>query len=155
MLSVIDMMSALLYLDAMSYEEKGAWVYLVVVLGTFAGYVAVILGRAEGTPLADVPYVKPLLWSLGISIGLAIVGRIVVEMVRPSDSYKVDARDKEIRRFSERVGGGVLGVAMLVPFALTLAEVDHFWIANGMYAAFALSALVSTPVQLIAYRRGL
>jgi hypothetical protein len=43
---------------------------------------------------------------------------------------------------------------MLVPFALTLLEADYFWIANAMYAAFALSALVSTPVRLVAYRRG-
>src|SRR5687768_1944179 len=129
----------------MSYEEKGAWVYLFVVLGTYVGYIAVILNRADGIPLADVPYVAPLLWSLGISIGLSIVGRIVVEMARPSDSYKIDARDRDIRRFSEYVGGSVLGIAMLVPFALTLTESDHFWIANGMYAAFALSALVSTP----------
>jgi len=139
----------------MSYEEKGAWVYLFVVLGTYVGYVAMILNRADGVPLADVPYVKPLLWSLGISIGLSIVGRIVVEIARPSDSYKIDARDRDIRRFSEYVGGSVLGIAMLVPFALTLIESDHFWIANAMYAAFVLSALVSTPVRLVAYRRGL
>jgi hypothetical protein len=139
----------------MSYEEKGAWVYLFVVLGTYVGYVAVILNRADGVPLADVPYVTPLLWSLGISIGLSIVGRIVVEIARPSDSYKIDARDRDIRRFSEYVGGIVLAIAMLVPFGLTLIESDHFWIANAMYAAFALSALVSTPVRLVAYRRGL
>ena len=139
----------------MSYEEKGAWVYLFVVLGTYVGYVAVILGRADGVPLADVRYVTPLLWSLGISIGLSIVGRIVVEIARPSDSYKIDARDRDIRRFSEYVGGSVLGIAMLVPFALTLIESDHFWIANAMYATFALSALVGTTTKLVAYRRGL
>ena len=139
----------------MSYEEKGAWVYLFVVLGTYVGYVAVILNRAGDGRLADVPYVAPLLWSLGISIGLSIVGRIVVEIARPSETHKIDARDKDIRRFSEYVGGSVLGVAMVVPFALTLFEADHFWIANAMYAAFALSALVSTPVRLVAYRRGL
>jgi hypothetical protein len=36
-----------------------------------------------------------------------------------------------------------------------MAEADHFWIANAIYAAFVLSALVSTPLKLVAYRRGL
>jgi hypothetical protein len=138
----------------MSYEEKGAWVYLVVVFATYAGYLAVILDRAGGGSLADVSYVAPLLWSLGISITLSIIGRIAVEIFKPSETHKVDARDKDILRMSERIGGSVLGVAMLVPFVLALVEVDHFWIANAMYAAFALSALVSTPVRLFAYRRG-
>jgi hypothetical protein len=141
----------------MSYEEKGAWVYIVVFLGTFIAYVAVIVGRAtsSATALADVPYRGPLLWSMGISIGLAIIGRILVEFARPSDTYQSDARDKDITRFSEYVGGGVLAVAALVPFALTLLEADYFWIGNSLYAAFALSAIVGAITKLIAYRRGL
>jgi hypothetical protein len=60
-----------------SYEEKGTWVYLVVVLVTFTGYVVVHLARADGTPLAELAYVAPLLWSLGISIALSarVLGR--------------------------------------------------------------------------------
>jgi hypothetical protein len=139
----------------MSYEEKGAWVYLVVVIGTYAAYVAVVLRRADGVPLSDVAYVAPLLWSLGISMAANIAGRILVEMLRPSDSYKVDARDKEIRRFGDYVGGGLLGVALIGPFVLSIVEADHFWITNAIYLAFVLSALVGTSVRLHAYRRGL
>jgi len=139
----------------MSYEEKGAWVYLVVVVGVYGAYVAMILRRADGLALAEVPYVSPMLWSIGISMASSIIGRIAVEIARPSESHKIDARDKEINRFGDYVGGGVLAVTMLLPFGLAMAEVDHFWIANAMYAAFALSAVVSTPVKLVAYRRGM
>jgi hypothetical protein len=68
---------------------------------------------------------------------------------------KKDQRDKDIDRHGEYVAGGTLGVAMLVPFGLTLATAEHFWIANAMYLAFVLSALVGAIVKIIAYRRGL
>jgi hypothetical protein len=139
----------------MSYEEKGAWVSLVVMLGTYLAYAAVLFDRAQGGPLAEVAYVSPLLWSMGIAIALVIVGRILVEIARPSDTHRPDPRDRDINRFSEYVGGSVLAVAMLVPFSLAMFEADHFWIANAMYATFALAALVGTTTKLIAYRRGL
>jgi hypothetical protein len=138
----------------MAYEEKGSWLYLVVTVGTYAAYVMVILGRADGS-LADMPYRSPMLWSIGIAIGLSIVGRILIEMVRPSDTHKPDARDRDINRLGEYVGGSVLAIGMLGPFVLALLAAAHFWIANAMYAVFALSAVVGTTTKLIAYRRGL
>lgn len=139
----------------MSYEEKGAWVYLVVVVVTFTGYVAVIVARADGGPLAEVAYVAPLLWSLGISIGLSVLGRIAVEIARPSDMLQADVRDKEITRSGDYVTGVVIGFGVLLPLGLALAEQDHFWIANAIYGVSALGAVVGTVVRLVAYRRGL
>jgi hypothetical protein len=146
----------------MSYEERGLWVNLTVTVGTYAAYVAIILGRADGAALAGVPYVATLLWLIGIAVVVNIVGRIVVEIVgavareitRTPDGTRVDARDKEINRFGEYVGGVVLGVAMVVPFGLALADVDQFWIANAIYVGFVLSTCVSSVLKLIAYRRG-
>jgi hypothetical protein len=138
-----------------SYEEKGAWVYLVVVVGTYGAYLAVILGRAGGVPLARVAYVAPMLWIIGISIVLTTVGRVVVEIAKPSGDRRSDVRDKDVNRFGGYVGGMVLAVAMAVPFGLALAKADPFWIANAMYAAFVVWALASTLGRLAAYRRGL
>jgi hypothetical protein len=139
----------------MSYEEKGAWVYLTVVLGTYGAYIAVILGRADGVPVAEVAYVAPMLWLIGISIALNIVGRVVVETARPSGSTKPDVRDREISRLGGYIGGLVLAGAMAVPFGLALAKASQFWIANAMYAAFVVFALAGTLVRIVAYRRGL
>jgi hypothetical protein len=146
----------------MSYEERGLWISLTVTVGTYAAYVAIILGRADGAPLEDVSYVATLLWSIGIAIAVNIVGRIVVEIVssvarevtRRPEGARVDARDKEINRFGEYVGGVVLGVLMVVPLVLALADVDQFWIANAIYAGLVLSTCVSSVLKLIAYRRG-
>ena len=139
----------------MSYEEKGQWVYVVAIVLTYCAYVAVILGQAGQVPLAELNYVPTMLWAIGIGIGLAIVGRIVIEIARPSDSYDTDERDHTIGRFGEYVAGTVLGIGMVVPFALTLAEFDYFWIGNAIYLAFALSAVVGSVVKVVAYRRGL
>lgn len=142
----------------MSYEERGQWVYIVANVLTFSGYVAVVLGQARSVPLTDVDYVPTMLWAIGIGIALSIVGRIVVEMLgemaRPGDSHQADVRDRDIGRLGEYFSGTLLGIGMVIPFALTLAEFDHFWIGNAMYAAFASSALVGTAVKLVAYRRG-
>ena len=138
----------------MSYEEKGTLVYLVVSALTYLGYVAVVLGRAGDGPVAEVPYAAPLLWSIGISVGLAIVGRIALEIAKPSDSHKADARDRDINRFGEHVAGMVLGVGMVLPLVLALAEAPHFWIANAIYAVFVVWAVFGAAVKLVAYRRG-
>jgi hypothetical protein len=139
----------------MSYEEKGKWVGLVVSLGTFAAYLAIITSRRGGGPLDEVGYVAPMLWCIGIGIVAAIVLRILVEIARPSDSHRIDARDKEINRFGEYVSGAILGVAMLVPLALAMTEAKYFWIANAIYLAYVIAATVGTVTKLFLYRRGM
>ncbi|ADG74306.1 conserved hypothetical protein [Cellulomonas flavigena DSM 20109] len=138
----------------MTYEEKGAWVYGLVAVAVWTGYALVVLRLAAGGPLAAVDYTSPLLRSVAISVVLTAVGRVVVEMVRPSETQKADVRDRDIDRRGEYVGGIVLAVAMVGPFALTLAEADHFWIANAMYLAFVLGAVVASLVKVVVYRRG-
>ncbi|QOD94386.1 MULTISPECIES: hypothetical protein [Microcella] len=45
----------------MAYEEKGAWVGLIVGIITFIVYLSVLLARAAGGPLEQAPYVDALL----------------------------------------------------------------------------------------------
>jgi len=66
----------------MSYEEKGVWVYLVVVVGAYLAYVGVVLGRLTGASIDTVDYFTPLSWSIGGSIVAAIVVRIVASSSR-------------------------------------------------------------------------
>lgn len=138
----------------MSYEEKGTWVYLVVSVVVYAAYVGLILSRADGGPLADVAYVAPLLWTIAASIVAGIVVRIAVEIVRPSESYRSDERDRELARQGVVVGWwGVVG-GSLAALALALVEADYFWIANAVYLGFVLSAVLSSVTTIVAYRRG-
>ncbi|MFI6498257.1 hypothetical protein [Nonomuraea typhae] len=139
----------------MTYEEKGIWVFLLVNAVTFVTYVVIILTRAADGDLAQVPYVSTLLWTLGISIAAAVAGRILVEIVKPSESHRADVRDKEINRYGEYAAGSILAVGMVIPFALTLAGAAHFWIANAMYAVYTLAFLIGPALKLVAYRRGM
>ena len=146
----------------MSSEERGQWVYLVAILLTYGAYVAIVLARADGGLLTDVDYVPLMLAAIGIGIALAIVGRIAIEiaggiaaeMAGRQDGHEADVRDRDIGRFGEYFAGTVLGVGMVVPFVLTLAEFDYFWIGNAMYLAFVVAASVGAVVKLVAYRRG-
>ncbi|MFC8190401.1 hypothetical protein ACFUMH_01925 [Cellulomonas sp. NPDC057328] len=139
----------------MSYEEKGTWVYALVALGAWTTYVVIVLGRADGGDPTHVAYVPTLIWTVVVSALAPTLGRVLVEVVRPSDTHRADVRDREIDRRGEYVGGIVLGVAMVGPFALALADADTFWVANAIYTAYVLAAVVGSAVKLVAYRRGL
>jgi hypothetical protein len=139
----------------MTYEEKGKWIYLVTSIVGFVVYLGIILSRAQDMPMAEISYASTLLWVIGIAIAVTIIGQIVIAIAKPGEADKKDQRDKDINRFGDNVGGIVLGFGMMVPFGLVLAEFDYFWIANAMYSAYVLSAVISTTVKIVAYRRGL
>jgi hypothetical protein len=139
----------------MSFGEKTNWVYLAVTTFTYAVYAAVVLGRADAVPLAEVTYVSTMLWAVGIAIGLNVLGSVAVAVAKPSEADKTDERDRQISRLGDYVGGIVLAIAMLVPLGIAMAEADHFWIANAIFAGLVLSSLVSSTVKIVGYRRGL
>ena len=117
-------------------------------------YVVVLLATAGRRPLTEVDYQPILLWTIGAAIAAAIIGRIAIEIIWRSDSLSEDVRDRDIGRHGEYWAGLVLGIGMAVPFVLALIEADWFWIANAMYLAFTLGAVVGAVTKLVAYRRG-
>ena len=139
----------------MSYEEKGTWVYLAVSVAGYGVYLSLLLPHlASGVAVEDVDYVAPMLWTIGGAIVAAIVGRILVEIVFPSESTKGDVRDREIDRLGTRVGGSFVVIGALGALVLSMLEVDWFWIANVVYLCFVLSAVLESITRLVAYRRG-
>jgi integral membrane sensor domain MASE1 len=139
----------------MSYEEKGTWLFLVIAVGGYAIYLFLVLPQVlAGTPVQDVDWVTPMLWTIGGAIVAGIVGRILVEIVAPSESTKGDIRDKEIDRLGERVGGSFIVIGALGALVLAMFDVDAFWIANTLYLGFVISAVMSGITKVIVYRRG-
>lgn len=137
-----------------AYEEKRAWIMIVVTACALGTYLVIILGRARDTALADVPYVATLLWTLGAAIVGAIVITIAVSVLAPGEVTKKDARDREIDRFSEYIGRSFVVIGGVAALVMSMAELDHFWIANAIYLCFALSALLGSVAKIVAYRRG-
>ncbi len=140
--------------ENVTFEEKNTWVYAVVTVCSFLVYVAIILERAHGGPLHEVAYVAPMLWSIGGAIAASIAGHIIVAVVWPKDCGKKDVRDREIGRFGEYVGQSFGVIGTVAALALSMARIDHFWIANAIYLGCALSAVLGSATKILAYRRG-
>ncbi|HEY0803641.1 MAG TPA: hypothetical protein VGD84_01185 [Pseudonocardiaceae bacterium] len=78
----------------MTHEEKRAWIRLVVAVIGYTAYVVIVLSRAGGRPLPEVPYVAALLWTVGAAIVGSIVAEIGIGVVNPKASRVKDVRDR-------------------------------------------------------------
>ncbi len=150
----------------MSTSERRAWGQLAVTLAVYLIYVSLVVADAAGGPLADADYIRPM---IGTIVG-GIVGAIVLEILlsigagifagvrsggrqRPERDVR-DERDREIDRFGEAAGRAFLVIGGLAVIVLAMVEAAPFWIANAMYLAFVLSALLDTVARIVSYRRG-
>ncbi len=137
----------------MSFDEKRTWVYVVVSVVVYAAYLVVVSVRARNVTITEVAYAAPLLGSIGVAIVLTIVASIAVA-IATKDRGKTDVRDTDIHRHGEYVGQIVFSACVSVPLLLALAEAKHFWIANSIYLGYIVSAVTSSAVKILAYRRG-
>ena len=141
----------------MSFQEKFRWVYLGVAVVTNLAYVAIILGRAQDTPITEVSYAWPMIGAIVVTIVATIAGSIlaaITEFRAGERRFEADERDAGIHRHGEAIGYAVLSVGLLGALGLTMAEAAHFWIGNAIYLTGVLVSLFSTALKLVAYRRG-
>ncbi|SDE54768.1 hypothetical protein SAMN05660485_01032 [Blastococcus fimeti] len=138
----------------MAFEEKRAWIMATVAVITYATYVVVVVGGAGDAPLSDAPYAAALLWSVGAAIAGTIVLNIAADLGGHREDRATDQRDREIHRLGQYVGQSFLVLGGVAGLLLALGEHDHFWIANALYLAFFLSAIVGSVARIVAYRRG-
>ena len=142
----------------MSREERNTWIFGVVAIIAYAAYVIVIISRADGGPISAVDYVAPLLWSVGLAILANIVANIVLGILASIASGKEamikDQRDREIFRRSEYIGQSFVIAGAVAALLMAMAQWEYFWIANVIYLAFVLSAVLSATARIIAYRKG-
>ncbi|MEU8251815.1 hypothetical protein [Nonomuraea sp. NPDC048916] len=138
----------------MAVEEKSAWIMAVVSVVAYTAYLVVVLGRAGGGPLVEVPYASPLLWSVGGAIVAGIVLNIVAGGAVPKGARRKDQRDREINQFGEFVGQSFTVIGGVTALGMALAEFAYFWIANVIYLGFVLSAILGSIAKIVAYRKG-
>jgi hypothetical protein len=116
-------------------------------------------------PAAEIAYQRPLLIAIGASILLTIVGAILAAIGTAvsselsgrdasEDIERKDERDVDINRRGDLLGYYVASVGVLGVMALTMLEVDYFWIANALYLSFVAAALASGAFKLVLYHRG-
>jgi len=154
MLRILDIVSTFLYVRAVPYEEKRAWIMVVVTVVAYAIYATIILGRATDLPVTEVPYVATLLWTIGGAILATIVLTILAGIFSPQGGDRTDQRDREINRFGEYIGQSFVVIGGVAALIMAMAEVPHFWIANAVYLAFVLSSVLGSVAKIFAYRVG-
>lgn len=139
----------------MSFEEKYTWVLGVLAIVTYGVYLAIMVPRLGAGPVGDIAYIDVMLWTIGGSIIASIVITIILGMFSPKTVGKKDDRDREISRRGEYIGQSFVIAGALAALVLAWLEVDWFWIANTIYLAFVLSAVLSFIAKVVAYRSGL
>ncbi|WP_336319946.1 hypothetical protein [Streptomyces lavendofoliae] len=138
----------------MSIEEKRAWSMGLVAIAAYAAYVVVLLGRAGSTPLADAAYAPVMACTIAAAIAAGVVLHVVLDSTTPRSERGTDERDREIGRFGDHTGQSFVVVGGVAALVMAMAEVRHFWIANAVYLAFVLSAVLGSTARVVAYRRG-
>ncbi len=138
----------------MTHQEKRAWIMLVVSIPAYGVYAGIILSRAGGQPLPQVPYAATLLWTIGASILASIVLEIALGVVNPRASRLKDDRDRQIGRLGDYTGQFFVIIGATAAMLMAMAGWDRFWIANVIYLCFFLSAVLGAATKIIAYRKG-
>jgi hypothetical protein len=149
---------------AMPMAERTVWVYLVAVVVTSGTYVALMVSRLLAHPVAEISWVRPMLWTLGTSIvgtvlgtiGATVVGAVRIERRRVGGGAELasDVRDAEISGYGERASMGVLGVGLGATLVLAMLDLDTFWIGNLLFLCGVVGAIVEATTKIRLYRRG-
>ena len=139
----------------MAFEEKSAWIMGIVSVVAYAAYAFIVLDLGWAVPLAEVDYVPAMLGTIGAAIVVSILLHIIVGVISRKDAGKKDQRDRQIYRMGEYVGQSFVVAGAIAAMLLAMFELPHFWIANVLYLAFVLSAVLGTIAKLVSYRGGM
>jgi hypothetical protein len=142
----------------MTHEERRAWIAGVVSVTAYLSYLTIVLARADGVALSRVSYAPAMLWSIGGAILASILLDIAAGIAGGTRAGRRgperDQRDREIGRFGNHVGTSFVTIGALSALLLAMAQAPYFWIANAVFLAFTLSALLGSIAKIAVYRWG-
>ncbi len=138
----------------MSFEEKNAWAFGLQAVLVSGAYFVYLLVQVQRMPATEIPYVRPLVYTLIAAIAFSILSSIVVAVSNPREVGKGDERDRRIKRTGEAVGFYFFSITAVVPLVLAMRDADSFWIANSLFLASSLTSVVFSAVKITAYRKG-
>jgi hypothetical protein len=147
----------------MTVSERSVWVQLFVMPLAAIVYFATVLPRLADAPVAEISWVVPMIWTIGVVVAGIIAGTIasaigsaVAAAARGEepDLEEGDQRDKEIERLGNRKAQFFTGIGTTAVIVLCMFRVDPFWIASTMFLAGILAGVHGAIAKLRAYRRG-
>ena len=140
----------------MTFEEKSQWAYGFASLVVPAIYLVWLARQiADAAEVSDISYVRTLLWAIGAGIIVNMVGNSFVRGSNLAEADKRDRRDREIRVRGDAASFIVFSILVVAPFVLAMRDVETFWIANSIYVAYVLTAIVGVVVKAVLYRKGI
>jgi hypothetical protein len=138
----------------MPIAQKRALAMMIASTLAYVVYVVLVVSNRQD-PVADTPYVAALLWTVGGSVlvtVLAEVGFAVSTRREGRAAFRTDERDREIDRFGDHVGQAFVVIGAIAALVMAMLQWPYFWIANVIYLAFVLSAVLGSAARLAAYR---
>jgi hypothetical protein len=149
----------------MTAQERMVWVSLCTVVVSSGAYVAVMVPRLLSRPVAEISWVGPMLWTIGLAVAGSVLLSIVVTIVaalgdrdRCSASGRgevlSDVRDQEIGRLGWRASMSVLSVGFGAALVLAMLDADTFWIGNLLFCFGTVGAVAEGVAKIRLYRRG-
>jgi hypothetical protein len=139
----------------MPIAQKRAWAMMVVSALAYVVYVVLVVTNLQD-PVSDTPYVVPLLGTIGGSVAatvLAEIGFAVSARREGKAALRTDERDRDIDRFGNHVGQAFIVIGAIAALIMAVLQWPYFWIANVIYLAFVLSAVLGSAARLAAYRQ--
>ncbi len=148
----------------MSYHEKNNYVELLSTLVVFGFYFTRMFALFTNGDMAgenaNMLLGQNILWLLGISVVVHIVGHIVFAtamtiITKDHDpSYVIDERDKLIELKGMRVGYYVLGGGFVCSMIVLAMGYETVLVFNLIVAAFALGSIGGNITRIALYRLG-
>lgn len=138
----------------MPIAQKRAWAMMIASTLAYVVYVVLIVTNLQD-PIADTPYVAALLATVGASVVLTVVAEIGFAISTRREgraALRTDERDREIDRFGDHVGQAFVVIGAIAALVMAMLQWPYFWIANAVYLAFVLSAVMGSAARLAAYR---
>ena len=147
----------------MTVSERSVWVQLFVMPLVAIAYFAVVLTRLADEDVAEISWVVPMIWAIGIVVAGIIAGTIASAIAsaiaaaargEEPELEEGDQRDKEIERLGNQKGQFFTGIGTTAVIVLCMFRVDPFWIASTMFLAGIFAGVHGAIAKLRAYRRG-
>ncbi len=149
----------------MTVNERTVWASLVTVIVSSGAYFAFMVPRLLSRPVAEISWVGPMLWTMGLAIAgsvlLTIVLTVVGEASRRGDCSPAsrgevasDVRDQEIGRLGGRASMSVISVGFGGALVLAMLDAHPFWIGNLLFLFGTAGAVVEATTKIRLYRRG-
>ncbi len=138
----------------MSFQAKSTVVMLTALVAAYGWYGLTVFRLAADNPVNDIRYQPLVLIVVVPLVVIATIGHIIISALNPSEADTTDERDREIARRGSVIGGWVVSAAALGAVFVSMAEIDHFWVAHLLLAGLVLAELTDGLWRLVLYRRG-